>query len=86
MFVVSKNFGLITNFPIDNTFEVQPAKGVPNECKYLIMSQTHGIALNQDKEYFSQVSLNDFKKVQELTTLTPIDIREIFNEIITYFD
>ena len=26
------------------------------------MSQTHGIALNQDKEYFSQVSLNDFKK------------------------
>ena len=86
MFVVSKKFGLITNFPIDNTFEVQPAKGVPNECKYLIMSQTHGIALNQDKVYFSQVSLNDFKKVQELTTLTPIDIREIFNEIITYFD
>lgn len=43
------------------------------------MSQTHGIALNQDKVYFSQVSLNDFKKVQELTTLTPIDIREIFN-------
>lgn len=86
MFVVSKQFGLLTNFPIDNTFEVQPAKGVPNECKYLIMSQTYGIALNQDKVYFSQVSLNDFKKVQELTTLTPMDIREIFKEIITYFD
>lgn len=79
MFVVSEKFGLITHLPIEGTFYVQPAKGVPNECKYLIMSQTHGIALNQDKVYFSQVSLNDFKKVQELTTLTPIDIREIFN-------
>ena len=79
MFVVSEKFGLITHLPIEGTFYVQPAKGVPNECKYLIMSQTHGIALNQDKEYFSQVSLNDFKKVQELTTLTPIDIREIFS-------
>lgn len=86
MFVVSEKFGLITHLPIEGTFYVQPAKGVPNECKYLIMSQTHGIALNQDKVYFSQVSLNDFKKVQELTTLTPIDIREIFKEVITYFD
>lgn len=86
MFVVSEKFGLITRLPIEGTFYVQPAKGVPNECKYLIMSQTHGIALNQDKVYFSQVSLNDFKKVQELTTLTPIDIREIFKEVITYFD
>ena len=79
MFVVSEKFGLITHLPIEGTFYVQPAKGVPNECKYLIMSQTHGIALNQDKVYFSQVSLNDFKKVQELTTLTPMNIREIFN-------
>lgn len=86
MFVVSEKFGLITHLPIEGTFYVQPAKGVPNECKYLIMSQTHGIALNQDKVYFSQVSLNDFKKVQELTTLTPINIREIFKEVITYFD
>lgn len=86
MFIISKKFGLITQLAIENTFYVTPAKGVPSECKFLIMCRIHGIALNQDKEYFSQVSLNDFKKVQELTTLTPIDIREIFNEIITYFD
>lgn len=86
MYIISKEFGLITNLPIEKTFDVQPAKGVPSECKYLIMCKTHGIALNQDKVYFSQVSSNDLKKVQELTTLTSIDIREIFNEIITYFD
>lgn len=78
MFVVSEKFGLITHLPIEDNFYVTPAKDVPKECVYLIMCQNGGIALNQDKVFFSNVSSNDFKKLQELTTLTPIDIREIF--------
>lgn len=79
MFVVSEKFGLITQLPIEETFYVQPAQGVPDECVYLIMCQNGGIALNQDKVFFSQVSSNDFKKLNEFTTLTSMDIREIFN-------
>lgn len=79
MFVVSEKFGLITQLPIEETFYVQPAQGVPDECVYLIMCQNGGIALNQDKVFFAHVSSNDFKKLNEFTTLTPIDIREIFN-------
>ena len=86
MFVVSEKFGLITQLPIEETFYVQPAQGVPDECVYLIMCQNGGIALNQDKVFFSHVSPNDIKKLNELTTLTPMDIREIFKEVITYFD
>lgn len=79
MFVVSEKFGLITQLPIEETFYVQPAQGVPDECVYLIMCQNGGIALNQDKVFFSHVSSNDFKKLNEFTTLTSMDIREIFN-------
>jgi len=79
MFVVSEKFGLITQLPIEETFYVQPAQGVPDECVYLIMCQNGGIALNQDKVFFSHVSSNDFKKLNEFTTLTPMNIREIFN-------
>ena len=79
MFVVSEKFGLITQLPIEDTFYVTPAKDVPEECVYLIMCQNGGIALNQDKVFFSYVSSNDFKKLKEFTTLTPMDIREIFN-------
>lgn len=79
MFVVSEKFGLITQLPIEDTFYVTPAKGVPEECVYLIMYQNGGIALNQDKVFFSHASSNDFKKLNEFTTLTPMDIREIFN-------
>ena len=78
MFVVSEKFGLITNYPIEETFYVTPSKDVPEKCVYLIMYQNGGIALNQDKVFFSHVSLKDFEKVNEFTTLTPIDIREIF--------
>ena len=78
MFVVSEKFGLITQLPIEETFYVQPAQGVPDECVYLIMCQNGGIALNQDKVFFSHVSPNNIKKLNELTTLTPMDIREIF--------
>lgn len=86
MYVISEQFGLITQLPIEDTFYVQPAQGVPDECVYLIMCQNGGIALNQDKVFFSHVSPNDIKKLNELTTLTPMDIREIFKEVITYFD
>lgn len=79
MFVVSEKFGLITQLPIEETFYVQPAQGVPDECVYLIMCQNGGIALNQDKVFFSHVSSNDFKKLNEFTTLTSMNIREIFN-------
>ena len=79
MFVVSEKFGLITQLPIEETFYVQPAQGVPDECVYLIMCQNGGIALNQDKVFFSHVSSNDLKKLNEFTTLTSMDIREIFN-------
>ena len=79
MFVVSEKFGLITQLPIEETFYVQPAQGVPDECVYLIMCQNGGIALNQDKVFFSHVSSNDFKKLNEFTTLTPMNIREIFS-------
>ena len=79
MFVVSEKFGLITHLPIEDTFYVTPTKDVPKECVYLIMCQNGGIALNQDKVFFSHVSSNDFKKLNELTTVTPIDIREIFD-------
>lgn len=79
MFVVSEKFGLITQLPIEETFYVQPAQGVPDECVYLIMCQNGGIALNQNKVFFSHVSSNDFKKLNEFTTLTSMDIREIFN-------
>lgn len=79
MFVVSEKFGLIIHLPIEDTFYVTPAKDVPEECVYLIMCQNGGIALNQDKVFFSHVSSNDFKKLNEFTTLTPMDIREIFN-------
>ena len=79
MFVVSEKFGLITQLPIEETFYVQPAQGVPDECVYLIMCQNGGIALNQDKVFFSHVSSNDFKKLNEFTTLTPMNIIEIFN-------
>lgn len=79
MFVVSEKFGLITQLPIEDTFYVQPAQGVPDECVYLIMCQNGGIALNQNKVFFSHVSSNDFKKLNEFTTLTSMDIREIFN-------
>ena len=78
MFVVSEKFGLITQLPIEDTFYVTPAKDVPEECVYLIMFQNGGIALNQDKVFFSHVSSNDFKKLNEFTTLTSMDIREIF--------
>ena len=78
MFVVSEKFGLITQLPIEDTFYVTPAKDVPEECVYLIMCQNGGIALNQDKVIFSHVSSNDFKKLNEFTTLTPMNIREIF--------
>jgi len=78
MFVVSEKFGLITQLPIEETFYVQPAQGVPDECVYVIMCQNGGIALNQDKVFFSHVSSNDFKKLNEFTTLTPMNIREIF--------
>ncbi len=79
MFVVSEKFGLITQLPIEDTFYVTPTKDVPKECVYLIMCQNGGIALNQDKVFFSHVSSNDFKKLNEFTTLTSMDIREIFN-------
>ena len=79
MFVVSEKFGLITQLPIEETFYVTPTKDVPKECVYLIMCQNGGIALNQDKVFFSHVSSNDFKKLNEFTTLTSMDIREIFN-------
>ena len=79
MFVVSEKFGLITQLPIEDTFYVTPAKDIPEECEYLIMCQNGGIALNQDKVFFSHVSSNDFKKINELTTLTPMNIREIFS-------
>lgn len=79
MFVVSEKFGLITQLPIEDTFYVTPAKDVPEECVYLIMCQNGGIALNQDKVFFSHASSNDFKKLNEFTTLTPMNIREIFN-------
>lgn len=79
MFVVSEKFGLITHLPIEDTFYVTPAKDVPEECVYLIMCQNGGIALNQDKVFFSHVSSNDLKKLNEFTTLTSMDIREIFN-------
>lgn len=79
MFVVSEKFGLITQLPIEETFYVQPAQGVPGECVYLIMCKNGGIALNQDKVFFAYVSSNDFKKLNEFTTLTPMNIREIFN-------
>lgn len=79
MFVVSEKFGLIIHLPIEGTFYVTPAKDVPEECVYLIMCQNGGIALNQDKIFFSHVSSNDFKKLKEFTTLTSMDIREIFN-------
>ena len=79
MFVVSEKFGLITQLPIEDTFYVTPAKDVPGECVYLIMCQNGGIALNQDKVFFSHVSSNDLKKLNEFTTLTSMDIREIFN-------
>lgn len=75
----AEKFGLITQLPIEETFYVQPAQGVPDECVYLIMCQNGGIALNQDKVFFSHVSSNDFKKLNEFTTLTSMDIREIFN-------
>lgn len=78
MFVVSEKFGLIIHLPIEETFYVTPSKDVPEKCVYLIMCQNGGIALKQDKVFFSHVSSNDFKKLNELTTLTPIDIREIF--------
>ena len=78
MFVVSEKFGLITQLPIEETFYVTPSKDVPAECVYLIMCQNGGIALNQDKVFFSHVSSNDFKKLNEFTTLTSMGIREIF--------
>lgn len=79
MFVISEKFGLITQLPIEDTFYVTPSKDVPEKCVYLIMYQNGGIALNQDKVFFSHVSLKDFEKVNELTTVTPMDIREIFS-------
>ena len=78
MFVVSEKFGLITQLPIEETFYVTPSKDVPAECVYLIMCQNGGIALNQDKVFFSHVSSNDFKKLNEFTTLTSMGIREMF--------
>jgi hypothetical protein len=78
MFVISEKFGLLTQLPIEETFYVTPSKDVPEECVYLIMCKTHGIALKQNKGFFSNVSLKDFEKLNEFTTITPMDIREIF--------
>ena len=79
LFVISYEKGLLNKLPIEEAFYVEAHILVSNEDLYLLMSQQDVIAIDMNKEFCTFFSKGAFKNIKRYTTVTPIDIKEIFS-------